>query len=272
VLDVCARSWAALRAIDPSGPPTLICDGGVENFNDAVVELIDAGALRRLRARTEVSYSNSLIEAWWRQLKHQWLYLNTLDSVEAVRRLVAFYVAAHNTQVPHAAFRGQTPDEMYYSRGAGVPQQLAEGKRAARQARRAANRARWCARRRARRRHVRSWWSRRWGARLLEATWADVAPTHRRATGPSRRRVRCRSWSPTSNGCVNRRPRQQAREQTVPTTVPRDDSRGHADRVTPLIFQERDMGFEPTTFSLGMRPGPWAGAGSSLFFNHLRDA
>jgi hypothetical protein len=55
-----------------------------------------------------------MIEAWWRSLKHQWLFLNSLDSVTTVRRLVAFYVQDHNQVLPHSAFRGQTPDEMYF--------------------------------------------------------------------------------------------------------------------------------------------------------------
>ena len=39
-----------------------------------------------------ITFSNSLIESWWRVLKHQWLYLNTLDTVTTVRKLVAFYI------------------------------------------------------------------------------------------------------------------------------------------------------------------------------------
>jgi hypothetical protein len=31
--------------------------------------------------------------------------------------LVAFYVDEHNRVLPHSAFRGQTPDEMYYGTG-----------------------------------------------------------------------------------------------------------------------------------------------------------
>ena len=55
-----------------------------------------------------------MIEAWWRSLKHQWLFLHPLDTVATVRRLVAFYVDEHNRVLPHSAFRGQTPDEMYF--------------------------------------------------------------------------------------------------------------------------------------------------------------
>ncbi len=83
-------------------------------------------------------------EAWWRTLKHQWLYLNTLDSIETVRRLVAFYVEAHNTEIPHSAFSGQTPDEMYDGEGHGIPEQLETAKRRARAARLEANRVASC--------------------------------------------------------------------------------------------------------------------------------
>jgi hypothetical protein len=78
-----------------------------------VDDLITTGVLRRLLAFTDLNFSNSMIEAWWRSLKHQWLFLHPLDSVSTVRRLVAFYVDQHNRVLPHSAFRGQTPDEMY---------------------------------------------------------------------------------------------------------------------------------------------------------------
>jgi putative transposase len=45
-------------------------------------------------------------------LKHGWLYLYQLDSFTALENLIAFCVEQHNTVVPHAAFAGQTPDEI----------------------------------------------------------------------------------------------------------------------------------------------------------------
>ncbi len=77
----------------------------MENFNAGVDDLIESGLLRRLLAMTEISFSNSMIESWWRALKHQWLYLNSLDSVATIERLVGFYVGEHNTRLPHSAFR-----------------------------------------------------------------------------------------------------------------------------------------------------------------------
>ena len=56
-------------------------------------------------------------------LKHQWLFLHPLDSVATIRRLVAFYVD-EPTASPRSAFQGQTPDEMYFGTGDGVPTDL----------------------------------------------------------------------------------------------------------------------------------------------------
>ena len=97
---------------------------------------------RRVLAQTEIACSNSLIESWWRSLKHQWLFLNQLDSVGSLHRLAEFYVGGHNTRLPHSAFRGQTPDEMYFATGHGVPNDLETKRTAARETRMAANRAR----------------------------------------------------------------------------------------------------------------------------------
>ncbi len=61
-----------------------------------------------------------------------------------VERLVAFYVQEHNMQLPHSAFRGQTPDEMYFGTGKQVPAELEAACRRARQARAETNRKQTC--------------------------------------------------------------------------------------------------------------------------------
>jgi transposase InsO family protein len=124
--------------------PLLLADAGVENVNGAVDELIDSGILKRVLAQTEIAFSNSLIESWWRVLKHQWLYLNTLDTLRTVEKLIAFYVHEHNSRLPHSAFAGQTPDEKYFGTGDSIPQQLQAARWSARQARKEANRKRTC--------------------------------------------------------------------------------------------------------------------------------
>jgi hypothetical protein len=69
-----------------------------------------------------------------------------LDSVATVRRLVAFYIQEHNTVLPHSAFRGQTPDEMYFAKGDAVHADLTARAAVARQARIEANRSAACGR------------------------------------------------------------------------------------------------------------------------------
>ena len=60
--------------------PTVVADSGVENVNTGVDQLITDGVIRRVLAQVEVSFSNSMIEAFWRSLRHQWLYLHSLES------------------------------------------------------------------------------------------------------------------------------------------------------------------------------------------------
>jgi hypothetical protein len=93
------------RGATPSATtPVVLADAGVENVNAPVDALIHSGVLRRVLAFTELTFSNSMIEAWWRSLTHQWLFLHSLESVTSVHRLVAFYVDEQNRVLPHSAF------------------------------------------------------------------------------------------------------------------------------------------------------------------------
>jgi hypothetical protein len=59
----------ASRGAAPSETtPVVLADAGVENVNAQVDDLITTGVLRRLLAFTELKFSNSMIEAWWRSL------------------------------------------------------------------------------------------------------------------------------------------------------------------------------------------------------------
>ncbi len=135
---------AAKNLPNDGGGTTVVADSGVENVNQEVDNLLGLGQLRRVLAQIEVTYSNSLIEAWWRSLKHGWLYLHSLDTFAALEKLVEFYVEQYNTVVPHAAFAGQTPDEMYFGRGEQVPADLATAHARARDARMKTNRELSC--------------------------------------------------------------------------------------------------------------------------------
>ena len=124
--------------------PTIVADSGVENVNVRVDQLIDDGVIRRVLAQVEVSFSNSMIEAFWRSLRHQWLYLHSLESFTQLEQLIEFYVREHNTQMPHHAFGGQTPDEVYFDQADRVDDRLRTARRQARRARMETNLGQSC--------------------------------------------------------------------------------------------------------------------------------
>ena len=134
----------AAKGLPDETVPSAVMDSGVENVNGIVNELVSDGTIQRILAQVDIVESNSMIEAWWHQLKHQWCYLNELDSANSVRKFVAFYVEQYNSVVPHFAFQGQTPDEMYFGTGANVPVDLQEKRATARALRLAHNRALNC--------------------------------------------------------------------------------------------------------------------------------
>ena len=76
----CQVLLAAGKHLVIAGRPLLYADSGVENVNSAVDGPLFSGCLERILAQVEVAFSNSLIEAYWRSLKHQWLFLNTFPS------------------------------------------------------------------------------------------------------------------------------------------------------------------------------------------------
>ena len=124
--------------------PTIVADSGVENVNVRVDQLIDDGVIRRVLAQVEVSFSNSMIEAFWRSLRHQWLYLHSLESFTQLEQFIEFYVREHNTQMPHHAFGGQTPDEVYFDQADRVDDRLRTARRQARRERMETNLGQSC--------------------------------------------------------------------------------------------------------------------------------
>jgi len=122
---------------------SLMADSRSENVNEVVDSYLDGSVIRRVLAQVEVVESNSIIEEFWRSLRHQWLYLHELDTMESLRPLVGFYVEQHNAVMPHAAFKGHTPDEMFFGATVGAVE-LPEKRLKARERRVEVNRSKSC--------------------------------------------------------------------------------------------------------------------------------
>lgn len=123
---------------------SLVVDNGRENYG-TVNELLDEPMrLTRILAQVDIVFSNSMIEAWWRELKHTFLFTHVLDSTAVVAATVGYYVEQHNAVVGRAILGGRTPDEVYHGRAIELPRHLAEHAEAARKARVEWNRSRSC--------------------------------------------------------------------------------------------------------------------------------
>jgi len=91
--------------------PTVMVDSGSENLNVEIDRLVDTDIIKRVVAQIEVQFSNSMIEAFFRRMKHGYLFLQRLTSVESVTDHVTNYLVQHNDVMPHSALRGATPLE-----------------------------------------------------------------------------------------------------------------------------------------------------------------
>ena len=136
----------------PDGEATpevqLVTDGGPENFGsvDDVLNDPESSYIRRIVARVDIVFSNSLIEAFWLQIKHSFLFMHKLDTLAAVRKLVEFYVQQHNEVVPRTILGDRTPDEVYFGREKDVRERLVSRRLEAPRARIATNRSVRCQR------------------------------------------------------------------------------------------------------------------------------
>ena len=135
---------AAKEIAGSIGRSLVVTDAGSENVNRDVDDELSGTNLEHVLAQIDVTYSNSMIEAFWRSLKNSWLYMHGLESESGLRRLIAFYVQAHNEVMPHSAFNGQTPDEVYFGTGSAIAAELAIGRARARDLRMARNRGAQC--------------------------------------------------------------------------------------------------------------------------------
>ena len=97
---------------------TVIADSGSENVNSEVDGLLEDKGLSRALAQVDVTFSNSN-DRGVLEIAKAFVALPAFsgEHLSPLRRLVGFYVQQHNAVMPHAAFEGQTPDEVFFGRG-----------------------------------------------------------------------------------------------------------------------------------------------------------
>jgi putative transposase len=61
---------------------------------------------------------NVFIERLWRSLKYECVYLNAFETGSEARAGIGHWIGYYNTDRPHSAFAGRTPDDRCASHGA----------------------------------------------------------------------------------------------------------------------------------------------------------
>ena len=90
----------------------LIVDGGPENNNRLVSAYLEDTPIRKLVARVDVSFSNSMIEAVNKILKYRYIFRTPVPDLDHVNQTIADAIEDYNDR-PHYALNGLTPNQVY---------------------------------------------------------------------------------------------------------------------------------------------------------------
>jgi len=91
----------------------LMMDKGGENINAKVDKALDDYQITKVIAKLDTEYSNSMIEAFFKSLKNNFLYFQNPRTLRELTKKIEFYINEHNFNIPHSAHSGLTPNEVY---------------------------------------------------------------------------------------------------------------------------------------------------------------
>jgi len=114
-LNLSFRSLNSLNMNQFPNDKYLMSDGGGENVNEKVKRLLIGKGITHLLAKSEITFSNSIVEAVFRQMKRVEEIRNP-RSMNSFRIAVRDYVEQHNNVIPHSSLKGATPFEVLTSK------------------------------------------------------------------------------------------------------------------------------------------------------------
>ena len=91
----------------------LLMDRGGENIGSEVEKVLLGSHIKRVISRVNTKYSNSMIEAFFKSLKNNFIYYHKYKTRSELEKAVKFYIREHNESIPHSAFDFSTPVEVY---------------------------------------------------------------------------------------------------------------------------------------------------------------
>lgn len=91
-------------------PEFVLSDGGKENDNFKVKKVLVGRGIVQLIAKSSVSYSNSMIEAVFKQMKRD-PAIRLPRSLKSFKQTISLFVQSYNHKYPHSSLGGATPSE-----------------------------------------------------------------------------------------------------------------------------------------------------------------
>ncbi len=89
----------------------IISDKGPENKTLSKFKHKFSKKICFLLARTDIRQSNSMVEAFFKSLKNNYLYFQKLENIREAKRCIQFYIDQHNN-LPLATYKGASPSEV----------------------------------------------------------------------------------------------------------------------------------------------------------------
>ena len=112
------ESWNIAHKTGKKLQVDLIVDGGSENHNQYVDNFIkgDNINIRKLTAQIDICYSNSMVEAFNKVLKYQYLFPKTMANGKILKRLACQAFSDYMYYRPHGSLLGLTPYEAHHGK------------------------------------------------------------------------------------------------------------------------------------------------------------
>jgi len=106
---------AVALALQHNGTDIFNVDQGAQfTCQDFVNLLLKAGIKISMDGKGR-ALDNIYIERFWRSIKHEWIYLHSVTTVNEMIRIVKEYMHYYNFQRPHQSLNYQTPAQVYAS-------------------------------------------------------------------------------------------------------------------------------------------------------------
>ena len=118
--DFCVE--ALEEALASHGKPAIFnSDQGSQFTSEAFTQILKASGVRISMDGRGRWMDNVMIERLWRSLKYECIYLQAFETGGEAKAGIDRWIDYYNSQRPHSAFDGRTPEEVYSGRKAPYP-------------------------------------------------------------------------------------------------------------------------------------------------------